>query len=195
MCFFRILVQHVGSLAPFKRFVEWHMAHEFSKEMSTKSNVVRGFVILFVGLDKKYVLKVPLGVLLFNENKTDEMCSIMKGLQKYVSKTTYQLTYHLTDGNDFVVNEDCVHRILFGGNQLTVYRSRGSQSARCSDNVSDDRLDALLLVTEDWHARMTLMRVRWVLINNCSEVCYSYRLFGNTCFQINLPLKEVLFIS
>ena len=119
----------------------------------------------------------------------------MKGLQKYVPKTTYQLTYHLADGNDFVVNEDCVHRILFGGDQLTVCRSRGSQSARCSDDVSDERLDALLPVTEDWHARMTLMRVRWVLINHCSKVCYSHRLFGNTCFRINPPLKEVLFIS
>lgn len=40
MLFFRILVQHISSLAPFKRSVEWHISSKYSEEMSTKSNVV-----------------------------------------------------------------------------------------------------------------------------------------------------------
>jgi len=57
-------------------------------------------------------------VQLFKKNKTDEMCSIMKVLQNYVPKQKYNVTYHLTE--EFVAQEDCYHRILFGGNQLTV---------------------------------------------------------------------------
>jgi len=94
------------------------------------------------------------------------MCSIMKSLQKYVPKRTYQVTYHLSEDNEFVVNEECYHRTLFGGDQLTVCRSRGAQSARCADDVSDERFDGLVPVTEDWHARMTLMRVSDRLSNH-----------------------------
>jgi len=87
----------------------------------------------------------------------------MKSLQKYVPKQTYQLTYHLSEGNEFVANEQCYHRTLFGGDQSTVCRSCGAQSAQCADDVSDERYHGLVPVTEDWHARMTLMRVRLIL--------------------------------
>jgi len=78
--------------------------------------------------------------LLFNENKTDETCCIMKELQKYVPRTTYQLTYNLPEGDDFVTKEECFHRILFGGDQLTTCQSYGGQSA---DDHSDKRLNGL----------------------------------------------------
>ena len=86
------------------------------------------------------------------------MCLIMKGLHKYVPKKTYKLTYNMPD--KLVCTEDCCyHRILFGGDQLTAYRSRGAQTARCNDDIAEEHFDGLVPVTEDWHARMTLMRV------------------------------------
>ena len=103
------------------------------------------------------------------------MCSIMKGLHKYVPKKSYQVTYHLPEG-DFVATEDCFHRILFGGDQLTVSRSHSAQSARCNDDVTKERFSGLIPVTEDWHTRMTLMRVRVVLMNAASIL---YHFIGN----------------
>ena len=100
----------------------------------------------------------------------------MKGLHKYVMKNSYQLTYHLPEGGDCVATEDCFHRTLFGGDQLTVSRSRSAQSARCNDDVTEERFGGLIPITEDWHARMTLMRVRVVLMN---AACILYRFIGN----------------
>ena len=100
---------------------------------------------------------MPLGVQLLNENKTDEMCLIMRNLHKYVPKKSYKVTYHVDENVDST--EECYHRILFGGDQLTVCRAHGAQSARTNDDVSDERFDGLIPVMEDWHARMTLLRV------------------------------------
>jgi len=39
-------VQHICSLAPLKRSIEWHMANENSKEMSTKWCVDLSYYLL-----------------------------------------------------------------------------------------------------------------------------------------------------
>lgn len=103
-------------------------------------------------------MQVPLGVLFHDENKTVEMCSIMQHLHKYVPKKSQTITYHLPD-EDFVCREEFHHRILFGGDQLTVCRSRSAQSARCHDDLPEERFDGFIPVTEDWHAQQTLMKV------------------------------------
>jgi len=122
--------------------------------MSTQS----GIVSLDMHTTKLlHISKVPLGVQLFNENKTDEMCAIMKALQSYVPKKSYNVIYHLSE--EFIAQEDCYYPILFGGDQLTACRARGAQLARFNDDTSEERCDGLLPVVEDWHARMTLMRV------------------------------------
>ena len=41
-------MQHISSLAEFKKSVEWHIPSEYSKEMSTKSNVVHKSAMLFI---------------------------------------------------------------------------------------------------------------------------------------------------
>ena len=84
------------------------------------------------------------------------MCTIMHNMHKYVPQATHQVVYQ---GEDLPVDEDFYHRILFGGDQLTVCRSRGAQSARSHDDSSIGRLEGLTAVVEDWHARLTLMRV------------------------------------
>ena len=66
----RVLVQHIMSFSSQKNKVTWHIPSEYSKEMATKSDVVSVIAVLIM-FDLK-ILQVPLGVLFFNENKTDE---------------------------------------------------------------------------------------------------------------------------
>jgi len=77
-------------------------------------------------------------------------------LHNYVPKKTYKLTFHLP-GEDFVIYEDCHHRILLGGDRLTVCRTRGTQLARSHADESSESLEGFIPVTEDWHARMTIV--------------------------------------
>ena len=102
------------------------------------------------------LMQVPLGVQLLNENKLDEMCTIMKNIHKYIPKAYHQVVYK---GEEAAVEEEFFQGILFGGDQLTVCRSRGAQAARCNDDVAVECLDGITPVAEDWHARLTLMRV------------------------------------
>ena len=48
------------------------------------------------------------------------MCTIMHNMHKYVPQAIHPVVYQ---GEDLPVDEDFYHRILFGGDQLTVYRS------------------------------------------------------------------------
>ena len=137
--------------------MQWHIPSKYSKEMSMKSKVVS---IVHVYIDNFIIVlkQVPLGVLFHNENKTEEMCMIMKYLHKYVPSKPYKTTFHLPD-EDFVCEDYFHHRILFGGDQLTVCHCRGAQLVRQHDDAAEERYAGLVPVIEDWHARLTLMRV------------------------------------
>ena len=50
-------------------------------------------------------------------------------------------------------------KILFGGDYLTAVRMRGAQSLRATEERAVDRLDGVIPVVEDWHTRMTLVKV------------------------------------
>ena len=54
---------------------------------------------------------------------------------------------------------------IVGGDQLTVSRIRGSQRIRGNSDTSEQRLDGLLPVSEDWHAKMCFMEVRLTFIH------------------------------
>ena len=54
---------------------------------------------------------------------------------------------------------DEFHYILFGGDQLTVERSLGSKHERSNERCEIDRLDGLITVIEDWHAKVALLKV------------------------------------
>ena len=51
------------------------------------------------------------------------------------------------------------HCILFGGDQLTVCCSHVAKSAHSHDDKSEEWCEGLIPVVEDWHARMTLVKV------------------------------------
>ncbi len=49
--------------------------------------------------------------------------------------------------------------ILFGGDQLTTARACGVKALRLGHETAHDRLDGLFPIVEDWHARVTLLKV------------------------------------
>ena len=71
--------------------------------------------------------QVPLGVLLHNENKLDEMGKILEHYMTLVPSTTAVGHYSLPSGDDMEFDDTRFHQILFGGDQLTVARIRGTQ--------------------------------------------------------------------
>ena len=59
---------------------------------------------------------------------------------------------------------DKFHQILFGGDQLTVARARGSQRIRKNSERGNERLEGLTPVCEDWHTKLCLLGVRRVIV-------------------------------
>ena len=116
----------------------------------------------------------------------DEMCTIMSNIHQYVPKATQQV---LHQGEHRAVIEEFYHGILFGGDQLTVCRSRGAQSARSNEDNPVEWLEGLIPVAEDWHTRLTIMRVCMLHVVNLVDVIkVSYwmgrylTLLGKLCF-------------
>ncbi len=83
-----------------------------------------------------------------NENKNEEMVEILEALQGYVPKYTGER------------GEQKVQTVAFGGDQLTVERSRGVQRARVNSDNQVDALEGLYPFASDWHAQVILLEVR-----------------------------------
>ena len=88
-----------------------------------------------------------------------EMAKIMESLQTYVPMKKQTGTMLLTNGNILEFDDSKTFILLFGGDQLTVARARGAAALRSSHETVCDRLEGLQPVVEDWHARLTLMKV------------------------------------
>ena len=101
---------------------------------------------------------MPLGVVPKNENKNEEMVEIVELLQQYVP-------------TDEVLKR--VHTVAFGGDQLTVERCRGSQSARVTSDNQIEALEGLHPFAADWHAEVILLQVHMCTCINCT---YSFPL-------------------
>lgn len=105
-------------------------------------------------------LQVPLGVLLHDENKLDEMGKIMTHYMTLVPTTSAEGHFTLPSGDLMNFDDTRFHQVLFGGDQLTVACMRGTQALCDTQDKPTDRLEGLTPVVEDWHTRMTLMKVR-----------------------------------
>jgi L1 cell adhesion molecule like protein len=100
-----------------------------------------------------------LGIALKNENKIDEMCDIMEDLHKYVPSLPINEQIVLPNGEKYELCDTDLWQIVFGGDQLTVVRARAAASIRDDHNTSKDKLNGLIPVIEDGHARVTLLKV------------------------------------
>ena len=166
----RILCTHM----PFFKFafedvVEWHIQHEYYDQMSTKSQVVSRLcykqeIILFEGGLIFVLTKVPLGVLLKNENKADDMVEIMAHLHQYVPAVEYKSTVFIpSTGETVEVQNATMCKVLLGGDQLTVARARGAQKAKLNSTSPLTRLSGLIPCAEDWHTKLNLLGVCFYL--------------------------------
>ena len=85
----------------------------------------------------------------------------MEELHKYVPANKKPASLTLPDGSSLDYEDTRFFNVLFGGDQLTVARARGAKALRANHETATDRLEGLSPVVEDWHARQTLMKVRY----------------------------------
>ena len=99
-------------------------------------------------------MQVPLGIIFKNENQLDQMVTIMENLHHYVPKeviTTSESVPGAEAEND-EAQVDVMHKILLGGDQLTVARARGAQRIRANSQHGAGRL-------EGWNMIMSFQRL------------------------------------
>ena len=80
---------------------------------------------------KNYPVSLSLGSYWSFSNRLDEMCDVLEKLHEYVPAINVKEYYDLFDDSCLIEVEEIFHRILFGGDQLTVARARGSSIMRC----------------------------------------------------------------
>ena len=106
-----------------------------------------------------------MGVLNKSEMKYDDMISIMEYLHHYVPTETGTVEIDLPDsGGKFDLTKTSFHTILFGGDQLTAKRARGSQMIRSNSVTSSEQINGLLPTSEDWHAKLCFLEVSYNLL-------------------------------
>ena len=105
-------------------------------------------------------IQIPLGVQLHNEQKTSEMVEIMAELHKYVPMQSKTLSYHEDDEETGArYEQQSLHRLLLGGDQLTCARARSAQRCRMNSECDSDALLGFIPCCEDWHAKVVLLTV------------------------------------
>ena len=87
------------------------------------------------------------------------MCKIMDSMHKYIPSITVQKIATLPHGEQFQYDDYDLWETLFGGDQLTVTRARGATDIRVDHDPADEKLRGLIPVIEDWHSRMTFLKV------------------------------------
>ena len=128
------------------------------------------------------------------------MISILDHLHKYVPTLTSTETVAAPHTNAPVtVIADHFHHVLFGGDMVTAKRARGAQGIRENSNRGKDRLEGLVPIVEDWHAKMTLICVSTITCSNVMQavifwclilISLMYRLSGSA--STSAPPVEML---
>ncbi|XP_069103689.1 LOW QUALITY PROTEIN: uncharacterized protein [Argopecten irradians] len=131
-----ILIEHLPSFKVFKDIYPSHFKHEHSAEMAKKSIVI------------------PLGILLKNENKTNDMIEILQHLQQYVPGVRPEV-----EGiHEREERNPKMQAIPVGGDQLTCERIRGAHMARLDGDTPEERLEGLITMVEDFHEKINFLQ-------------------------------------
>ena len=113
-----------------------------------------------------FYYQVPLGVLPKNENKIEDMVCIMDHLHQYVPTLTKQRRVQVSPASEEEeIHEHKFHKVLLGGDQLTVARARGCQLGRGNSDSAIGKLKGLIPVAEDWHTGVVLLTVIYIINN------------------------------
>lgn len=65
----------------------------------------------------------------------------------------------MSSGEPYTLELHRFHALFIGGDQLTVARVRGCQRLRSNSNDGTARLEGLVPMVEDWHARVCFPEV------------------------------------
>ncbi len=79
---------------------------------------------------------------------------------RYIPTKSSQEELTLKDGTTRTIDRTEFHKVLVGGDQLTVARVRGTVALRATHDNAIEKLSGVLPVVEDWHARLTFMKVK-----------------------------------
>jgi len=153
----RIVSEHLQQYKPYENEIQKHIPSKYSNEMATKSNVVGS--ISFFEYCYKIILQVPLGVLLYDENKLDEMSHVLEHYMQFVPKVEASGFILLPSGEKVEYDNTKFNAKLLGGDQLTAVRVRSAQALRDTLDSATQRFEGLIPVIEDWHARTILLQV------------------------------------
>lgn len=96
-----------------------------------------------------------------NENIVPEMVDILNTLHKYVPCIEEKASVTVPGNEKHVepVKVQMLHKVLFGGDQLTACRARGAQMARANAYDARGRLEGFIPISLDWHAKLCLLEV------------------------------------
>ena len=109
-----------------------------------------------------------MGIIPKNEIQSSEMVDIMSVIHQYVPSIECTKEYLIPSTNEVVeVQQVSLFPILFGGDQLTVARSRGAKRAKVNSPSAINRFDGLVPVCEDWHTKVVLLEVCMHIQNEC----------------------------
>ena len=100
-------------------------------------------------------MQIPLGILLKSETNYDDMMDILDHYQNYVPSVSCEKDIPDTsrmEDNHFLTT-------LVGGDYLSVARARGAQLIRSTSELEKHKLNGILPVAEDWHAKVCFMEV------------------------------------
>ena len=88
------------------------------------------------------------------------MVEIMSHLHQYVPTVTYLENFSIQGmGVSVQVPRAILHKILFGGDQLTAARAQGAQRIRMNSTSPQEKLEGLIPCSEDWHTKLNLLGV------------------------------------
>lgn len=87
------------------------------------------------------------------------MSKILEHFMQFVPTLPKEGELQLPNGGQLSFDDTGFFKILFGGDQLTAARIRGTQALRVTQDRAADRLEGLIPVAEDWHSRMALVDV------------------------------------
>jgi L1 cell adhesion molecule like protein len=173
----RCLKKNMPFFAKFGAGLEKHILHEFSDQMSAKSEVVR--LLLYIHFIYQIVwpyiastfelapnptcptlilcrvivcMQVPVGITLKGEQKNEDMVEILEDLQKYVPTVSMTESVDVPgESTPVQVHVDKFHHLEIGGDQMTASRTRSSQRIRSNSLRGKDRLEGMVPVVKDWH--------------------------------------------
>ena len=104
---------------------------------------------------------MPLGILQKNEMYTEDMISILEHFQDYSPE-----------------KNGVIEKILCGGDGLTTKRGKDAQLARADAPSEKERLEGLIMKSEDWHEAVLCLQVKsskYVMLHECSIEIQKYQ--------------------